>query len=131
MPTFVRNWPRGRVAYAADFEAGRRLGHRWPLHSIRSRMDESLSYWLGLREASDVSARSAELTLAIAAAMPSDEPLYALDLATGTGSNIRYLAERLPERQHWLAVDQHAALLTDLLDEMRRWGIAQGHDVRI
>jgi hypothetical protein len=94
-------------------------------------MDESLSDWLRLREASDVSARSEELTLAIAAAMPADEPLYALDLATGTGSNIRYLAEHLPKRQHWLAVDQNAVLLASLLERMRQWGAARGYDVRL
>ena len=94
-------------------------------------MDESLSDWLRLREPADVSARSEALTSAITAAMPSGEPVYALDLATGTGSNIRYLAERLPGRQRWLAVDRSADLLADLLDRMSAWGASKGYDVRI
>jgi hypothetical protein len=94
-------------------------------------MDDSLAHWLRLREASDVAARSEVLTRDIAAALPPDEPLYALDLATGNGSNIRYLAERLQGHQRWLAVDQSAELLSDLLERMRAWGTARGYDVDI
>jgi hypothetical protein len=94
-------------------------------------MDDSLTRWLRLREASDVSARSETLTRDIAATLPVDEPLYALDLATGAGSNIRYLAERLPGPQHWLAVDQSPELLADLLERMRSWGTARGYEVEI
>jgi len=94
-------------------------------------MDDSLAHWLRLREASDVSARSEALTRDIAATLPVDEPLYALDLATGAGSNIRYLAERLQGQQHWLAVDQSPELLADLLGRMRTWGVARGYQVDI
>jgi hypothetical protein len=34
-----------------------------------------------------------------------------VDLAAGTGSNVRYLLPRLPDIQHWTLVDQDAALL--------------------
>jgi hypothetical protein len=94
-------------------------------------MDDSLAHWLRLREASDVSARSEALTLDIAATLPANEPLYALDLATGAGSNIRYLAERLQGQQHWLAVDESPDLLADLLERMRSWSTARGYDVEI
>jgi 16S rRNA C1402 N4-methylase RsmH len=52
-------------------------------------------------------------------------PVCVLDLATGTGSNIRYLMDRLPRRQRWLAVDRDAALLADLRERMSSWGAAQ------
>ncbi len=77
-------------------------------------MDEQLSRWLGLREAADSRARSDRLTRLILAALPKAEPLQVLDLATGTGANIRYLAPRLPPRQRWLAVDRSAELLGKL-----------------
>lgn len=101
-------------------------------------MDESLSHWLGLREAADAAARSQALTRAIAeslraslrASIPGGEPVCVLDLATGTGSNIRYLADRLPGRQRWLAVDRSAALLAELREQMSSWGASRGYDVR-
>lgn len=93
-------------------------------------MDESLSRWLGLREAADVAARSEVLTRAIAGLLHDGEPVSVLDLATGTGSNIRYLADRLPGRQRWLAVDRSAALLAELRERMSSWGAARGCDVQ-
>ncbi len=89
-------------------------------------MDESLSHWLGLREPADIAARSEALTRTIAEAMPSAERVCVLDLATGTGSNIRYLMPRLPGRQQWLAVDRDAALLVDLRERMSSSGAAKG-----
>jgi hypothetical protein len=93
-------------------------------------MDESLSHWLGLREPADIAARSEALTRTIAGAMPSGEQVCVLDLATGTGSNIRYLMDRLPGRQRWLAVDRDAALLADLRERMSSWGAGRGYNVR-
>jgi len=93
-------------------------------------MDESLSHWLGLREPADTTARSDALTRTIAGAIPSGEEICALDLATGTGSNIRYLMDRLPGRQRWLAVDRDAALLAELRERMSSWGAAKGYTVR-
>jgi hypothetical protein len=93
-------------------------------------MDESLSHWLGLRESADAMARSDALTRTIAGAMPSSQQVCVLDLATGTGSNIRYLVDRLPGSQRWLAVDRDAALLADLGERMSSWGAARGYDVR-
>jgi hypothetical protein len=49
--------------------------------------------------------------------------LHVLDLATGTGSNLRYLMNRLPARhQRWLAVDASATLLAELPIRMSAWG---------
>lgn len=66
--------------------------------------------WLALREPADAAARSASLTRAIAAALGTSR-LRALDLATGTGSNVRYLSPRLPSEQQWLLVDVDDAVL--------------------
>jgi hypothetical protein len=72
----------------------------------------TLSSWLALREPFDVAARSARLTGQIADALAGAErPLQILDLATGRGSNVRYLSPRLPGPQHWLVVDRDPALL--------------------
>jgi hypothetical protein len=75
-------------------------------------MAESLSDWLALREPADAVARSTEVTQAIVDALPREGPVRALDLATGTGSNIRFLASRLPGPQKWIAVDRDPVLLS-------------------
>jgi hypothetical protein len=65
--------------------------------------------WLRLREPYDHAARSETLALRFAAAvMPAPD---LIDLAAGAGSNLRYLAPRLPTPQRWLLVDRDAALL--------------------
>src|SRR5262249_58352566 len=45
-----------------------------------------------------------------------------LDLACGTGSNLRYLACHLPPIQHWRVVDRDPMLLARLRKPMS-WGI--------
>ncbi len=76
-------------------------------------MDESLSKWLALREAADSAARSSSLTQLIVERLGATRLLCALDLGTGTGSNIRYLAPRLHVEQRWLAVDKDPRLLAE------------------
>lgn len=51
--------------------------------------------WLALREPADHAARSARLTRAVIGALSDDTPLRILDLAAGTGSNLRYFLEYL------------------------------------
>ncbi len=92
---------------------------------------ESLSSWLALREAADVAARSTALAQAIADALPGDRPLQVLDLATGTGSNVRYLADRLPSPQQWLVVDRDPGLLAEVPGRMRVWARASGCDLAV
>lgn len=77
-------------------------------------MADSLADWLQLREGSDASARSKALTQLVADSVPASRPLRVLDLGTGTGSNVRYLAPRLPVPQHWLVVDRDPALLAKI-----------------
>jgi len=74
-------------------------------------MTDSLAEWLRLREAADWEARSPRLVEQVVDAIGRDGTLRVLDLATGTGSNVRYLADRLPGRQQWLVVDRSSDLL--------------------
>jgi len=74
-------------------------------------MTPSLSAWLTLREGADARSRSARLTHTLIEHLPGHRPLRALDLATGTGANIRYLAPLLPEPHQWRAVDRDASVL--------------------
>jgi hypothetical protein len=70
------------------------------------------------------------LTQAIADALAGRDPIRVLDLATGAGSNLRYLAPRLPGLQQWLVADRDAALLALLPGLTARWGAGRGYDVR-
>lgn len=95
-------------------------------------MDDGLARWLGIREPSDRAARCEALTRAAAAEIRArcGEPLQLVDLGTGTGSNIRYLAERLGGHQHWLAVDRDPHVLEALPRRMAAWAEARGCDAR-
>lgn len=73
--------------------------------------------WLTLREPADHAARADELTRLAARAVAGGtggRALAALDLGSGTGSNIRYLAPRLGVPQAWRAVDADQRLLTEV-----------------
>jgi hypothetical protein len=94
-------------------------------------MAESLADWLALREPADVAARSATLTRATVDALSRYNRLNVLDLGTGTGSNLRYLASRLPAPQRWLLVDRDAALLAEAPARTSSWGAANGYEVTI
>jgi len=73
----------------------------------------SLSDWLALREPADFAARSTAVTRAVVDALPRRRPLRILDLATGTGSNVRYLERFLPPDHTWLLVDRDPELLAE------------------
>jgi hypothetical protein len=92
-------------------------------------MDNSLSTWLQLREPADAAARSGGLTRTIVDAIGNNETVQVLDLATGTGSNLRYLAPRLQGRQRWLVIDRNSSLLALLPELMSSWGTARGYEV--
>jgi SAM-dependent methyltransferase len=94
-------------------------------------MSESLSGWLALREAADAAARSVALTQALADRLTRDRPLRILDLGSGTGSNVRYLARYLPRDQDWLLVDADAALLADARAQMSSWAVRSGAHLHI
>ena len=88
--------------------------------------DTALSEWLRLRERADARSRSATLTQSIAARLPRDRPVCVLDLATGAGSNLRYLAQQLPRRQRWLLLDRSQVLLSDVEARTRTWAAERG-----
>ena len=93
-------------------------------------MDDSLSEWLALREAADWAARSESLVRRVNAAIPSSGVVHALDLCTGTGSNIRYLMDRLPGHQRWLVVDRDATLLAEIPARLASWAHSGDRTVR-
>lgn len=76
--------------------------------------------WLALREPADTEARSRELAAMLArcvrlrtsAHRVEGAPPRFIDLACGTGANLRYLAPRVGGDQEWLLVDRDAALLS-------------------
>jgi hypothetical protein len=69
--------------------------------------------WLALREPADHVARSTAITRAVVGALPRGSALRVLDLAAGTGSNHRYLKDRIGAAD-WLLVDHDPALLAQV-----------------
>jgi SAM-dependent methyltransferase len=67
--------------------------------------------WLELREPVDHRSRSADLLVPLRAWWANRSGSEVLDLACGTGSNLRYLAPRLPGAASWTLIDHDAALL--------------------
>jgi len=65
--------------------------------------------WLALREPADARARSAALAADVSTFW--DGRTRIVDLGSGAGANVRYLAPHLGDRQRWLLVDADAALL--------------------
>jgi hypothetical protein len=89
-------------------------------------MSDSLSDWLRLREAADWKSRSSGLVDRIAIALAPADPVHVLDLCTGSGSNLRYLIDRLPRRQRWLVVDRDASLLAEVPARLALWAADRG-----
>jgi SAM-dependent methyltransferase len=80
--------------------------------------------WLALREPYDHAARSAGLADRFARAI--GKAPYVLDLGCGAGSNLRYLAPRIPGPQRWLCVDHNPALLDAARAAVSDWGVTRG-----
>lgn len=76
--------------------------------------------WLALREPADAAARAVDLVDELRRDLPTDGPLVVHDLASGTGSMLRWLAPRLPGQQHWVCYDLDADLLAIAADERDR-----------
>lgn len=69
--------------------------------------------WLALREGLDARSRSHRLTgLAMEWLKARPAPHGIVDLGSGSGSNLRFLAPRLPGPQRWQLVDHDAGLLS-------------------
>ena len=69
------------------------------------------SEWLALREPYDRSARATDLEQELARWAAGRSELRVVDLGSGTGSNLRHLAPKLPCPQHWTLVEHDAALI--------------------
>jgi SAM-dependent methyltransferase len=86
--------------------------------------------WLALREPADTAARSVPLTRMIAGVIGQTPLLRIVDLACGTGSNLRFLAPRLPAPQEWLLIDHDPSLLKEVPARMSSWAISLGYVCR-
>jgi SAM-dependent methyltransferase len=76
-------------------------------------MENFSADWLALREPADTAARSEALTRLAGQRLTRRGQVRALDLACGTGANVRYLASRLPIPASWTLVDHDPALLAE------------------
>lgn len=85
--------------------------------------------WLRGREPADVAARNLELTARAFAWRRRRGPLTVLDLGSGTGANVRFLARRFGGAQHWRLFDHDPELLARGVEEIREWAARQGMTV--
>ncbi|MCP5420331.1 MAG: class I SAM-dependent methyltransferase [Gammaproteobacteria bacterium] len=77
--------------------------------------------WLALREPLDNLARDASLATRLIWHLNPSEPLSLVDLGSGTGSNLRYLAPKLGGEQHWLLLDHDPELLRTARTDLQHW----------
>jgi hypothetical protein len=88
--------------------------------------------WLALREAADAAARSQALTERLARELGPRDELRVLDLGTGAGANVRYLARPLTAaRQDWLLVDNDERLLDACINRIATWAGEAGGRIRL
>lgn len=89
------------------------------------------AHWLHLREPFDRAARAAAAAVldlpALGGLRGEGGALAVIDLACGTGANLRELAPRLGGRQRWQLVDHDPALLEALAPALAAWARANGH----
>jgi hypothetical protein len=91
-------------------------------------VSEFSSEWLDLREPADARARSAEVANAISARFALRDELHILDLASGTGANLRATSSLLPKRQVWKLVDNDAEALDAAKKRLIGWADASEID---
>ncbi len=89
-------------------------------------MNDFSADWLARREAIDAASRSVELNAALCRGLAKETPLKIVDLGSGTGSNLRYLAPLLEGPQEWLLVDHDAKLMAELPTHMHSWAETNG-----
>ena len=93
--------------------------------------------WLALREPADRGARDrspigpliGSWATRHAAAAQHTGPLRVVDLGSGSGANLRYLAPRLAGTQTWRLIDNDAALLAHAPRAIHDWARARGWTV--
>jgi len=84
--------------------------------------------WLALREPVDERSR-AILPLELVRQRRPEGALRILDLGSGTGANLRYLAPRLGGAQSWLLTDANPRLLGAIGSRMRAWAGSHGYSL--
>jgi len=87
--------------------------------------------WLALREPLDAQARAPALARLLRQRLSSDTPLRVVDLATGTGANLRWLAPHLGGAQEWLMVDHDRELLRVLPAALGAWAGEAGYEAEV
>ena len=87
-------------------------------------MGEFSAAWLDLREAVDRRSRNTALAAALRQHMAGRPGVRVADLGCGTGANLRACAPLLGPQQHWLLLDNDAALLGAARDRLSRWADA-------
>ena len=85
--------------------------------------------WLELREPADRDARSSAVVDAVRGREARTAPRSVVDLGSGTGANLRYLAPRLGGHQEWVLVDDDPALLAAARAKLIEWGRELGATV--
>jgi len=83
--------------------------------------------WLSLREEADTAARPSALARTLRRRLGTAEERRVLDLGSGTGANLRYLAPRLGGRQIWRLVDNDPGLLEETVPRTARWAHQRGY----
>lgn len=76
--------------------------------------------WLSLREPLDTASRAHVIAETLIDVMP-DRPIKIIDLATGTGANLRYLSQILGGRQEWYLIDRDQTLLDSIPAIFSEW----------
>src|SRR4051812_14627343 len=92
-------------------------------------MDSFDADWLTAREPFDNAARSSRLVRRVGQTLDADAVLHALDLATGTGANVRYSVPRLHSSQEWLLVDHDPRLVAEIASTMGRWAAPRRFEI--
>ncbi|SHE99003.1 hypothetical protein SAMN02745148_01531 [Modicisalibacter ilicicola DSM 19980] len=93
--------------------------------------------WLRLRQATDAKARDATLTRGAGRWLlrrqggESGRVLSLVDLASGAGSNLEFLAARLPGPQRWHLIDHDAGLLDEATSRLRRLRDSDGTSIEL
>jgi len=85
------------------------------------------SEWLSMREPIDHRSRNSGIKSQVSKyfshfLVSPDQPLRVLDLGCGTGSNLRAVANLLPDFQHWTLTDHDLNLLHAAREALQQWG---------
>lgn len=78
--------------------------------------------WLDLRFPLDAEARNAAIETIFVDALPEGRPIRLVDLASGSGSTVRMLHEKIDQQQNWVLLDHDERLLSVAKDRLAALG---------